>query len=149
MSNYEALIQRIDSQDKKIKNLQYEILTLKDHITRLSICKLTDSRYPLQNLIVDARITAEQKSNLDLLFLIMSDTFKRKNINPQFLKAIESLDVASIFSNGDILYNEVIKHLMRILDAPTEDLPLEMLEKMKEEGSCVELCQYLLSQAKK
>lgn len=79
----------------------------------------------------------------------MSDIFKRKNITPQHLKAIESLEVASIFSNGDILYNEVVKHLMRILDAPTEDLPLEMLEKMIEEGSCVELCQYLLSQSKK
>ncbi|MEH7708084.1 hypothetical protein COF68_31785 [Bacillus toyonensis] len=149
MSNYEALIQRIESQDQKIKTLQNEILTLKDHITRLSICKLTDSRYPLQNFIVDARITAEQKSNLDLLFLIISDIFKRKDLTPQHLKAIESLGVASIFSNGEILYNEVIKHLMRILDAPTEDLPLEMLEKMNEEGSCVELCQYLLSQAKK
>ncbi|MEK5037470.1 hypothetical protein [Sporosarcina sp. FSL K6-3457] len=148
MSNYGTLLELIKEQDKKIDELINNITTLKEHIIRLSICKVTNDEFPYYNFIVTTQLTADQISKIDLLFLITSEYLKNVKITQHHNDLIRRLGIESIFLNNDVEKNELKRYIQSILNVDTWDLPFEMLTKMKEQGVGGQVVDYLLCQEK-
>lgn len=147
MENYELLVKKMKEQEMKIIKLEEQVGTLNEHIRLLSICKETDSSYSYYNFLVDTRISATQRSNIDLFFLILSEIIKGRELTDRHMKVIEKLQIQSVVATKKVLYREVEKYIMEILNC-NDEVVLEMLNHMSEQGVNNTVCNYLLSQVK-
>jgi len=143
--NYDDLIKRIDEQDKKIDELVDSITTLKEHIVRLSVCKVTNDHFPYYNFIVSAQLTATQIDEMNLLFLILSDYLENR-VGDRHGYLIKKLGIENIFDKDNINKAELKKYIKSILHVDSWELPSEMLTKMKEQGVGGQAVDYLLEE---
>lgn len=135
----------IIEQQIKIDEMQNKITALSDYIIRLSVCKLNDPKYPYYNFIVSYGISPEKQAKIGLLFLLLSDKFEGKTIQERFRK-IEDYPTDFLFSNETLKYKDVNEALTKILDAISDEVPLLVIQNLKNQGFHVALCDYLLSQ---
>ena len=132
---------------KKIDKMQNKIIELSDYILRLSICKFTNPKYPYYDFIVSAQISPEKQVEIGLFFLLLSDKFEGKTMQEPFRKIKDYPTEDFLFSNKPLKYKDVNEELSKILGATSDELSLELIKDLKNQGFHVELCEYLLSQA--
>ena len=143
--NLEKLQEVIIQQQKKIDEMQSKIIELSDYILRLSVCKLTNPKYPYYDFIVSTRMSPEKQSKIDVLFLLLSEMFDGKKMR-ESARRIEDYPTDFLFSNEPPKYKDVSLAITNILGATSGELSLEVIKKLKEQGFYVEVCDYLLNQ---
>lgn len=143
--NYDELMKRINVQDKKIDELVDTIATLKEHIIRLSVCKVTNDQFPYYNLIVSAQLTATQIDEVNLLLLVLSDHLNNC-VGDRHSYLVKKLGIENVFGKENINKAELKNYIKSILQVDDWELPSEMLTKMKEQGVGGQAVDYLLEE---
>jgi hypothetical protein len=138
-------MKRIDEQDKKIDELVGSIATLKEHIVRLSICKVTNDHFPYYNFIVSAQLTAIQIDEMNLLLLVLSD-YLNNCVGDRHSYLVKKLGIENIFDKDNINKAELKNYIKSILQVDSWELPSEMLTKMKEQGVGGQAVDFLLEE---
>jgi hypothetical protein len=141
----EELQKIIFQQQEKIDEMQNKINELSDYILRLSVCKVTNPKYPYYDFIVSYQISPEKQDKIDLLFILLSDKFNGKKIQERFRK-IKDYPTDFLFSNEPLKYKDVKEALAKILGAISDEVPLMLIKNLRDQGFHVALCDYLLSQ---
>lgn len=144
----EVLENLIKQLNDKLIELQNKIEILEDRVTHLSICKLSNGKFPYYDFILEYSINPSQQCKINDLFLLMSIKMKGNTL-PDRYKETAGIPIDFLFCEEPIKYSDVKKSILEIWpgdDDNDNDLILMLIRAMKDQGIDVKLCEYLISQ---
>ncbi|PDO09563.1 MAG: hypothetical protein BLM47_12075 [Candidatus Reconcilbacillus cellulovorans] len=139
------LMELVDKQNAIIEDLKKKIETLESMIQYLSICKVSNEKYPFYDFVLSYGITTEQQFQLRRLFLVLSEKLSGKSI-PEKFREKESYSTDFLFRDLPIEFDDVKKAILKIWPVEDEQLPVLLIKAMKGQGMLIDVCDYLLSQ---
>ncbi|WP_202079230.1 hypothetical protein [Caldalkalibacillus salinus] len=138
------LLEKITRLESELKEAKHNIEILTDYVLRLSVCKQVNPKYPYYDFIVSYGIDPYKQSKIDLLFSLMSEKLESNKI-PERFGNIEDFPTDFLFRHSPLKYEDVEEAIMNILNAKSSDVPITLIQSMKDQGLQVKLCEHLLS----
>ncbi len=139
---------RLAQYEKKIEQLEEQVGYLASMLHTLHFCKMSNSKYPYWELLIEMQIPHDKKVMLELIMGTFSTRLQEKEIAPLFRKVfpIEGIDFERLYGNSRPHYPEVSDTLMKVLDHPHDYHVRAILKAMYQQGLMADLCKHLLDE---
>lgn len=134
--------------ERKIEQLEEQVGYLASMLHTLHFCKMSNSKYPYWELLIEMQIPQVKKIMLETVMMAFSTRLKGKEIALLFRKTlpIAGIDFERLYGNSRPHYPEVSDTLMKILEHPHDYHVRAMLKAMYQQRMKADLCRHLLDE---
>lgn len=151
----------LNKQNDVIAELNQQISYLKTTVDYLSICKISNEKYPFYEFLMSYGITPETHFELRRLLRLIDEKLAGKEL-PIHLKENLNFSADFLFSRAPIRYSDVKKAILDIRSGKQDgymeednevqennEFISELLHAMKHQGMLTKVCDYMLEQIPK